>query len=465
MKKKLVFTLTLFIFCFSLFVFPTGNVAHANSAQTYWQGVTASGAIVTGENVPIVVESENLTFYINEVPTSYDYISDNTKEYTTRVTAEYYFYNPSEYDVTATLVFPYGNVPFYRTSKDAVGKEYGVTINGESVDSQARYTYNRNYNYEFDYKVAINQVCDTYKADDFYSPNMTVYKYSYQVSDLSYGHCALTVELNYDSEVKYYLVDGGVKENTDKTLTYSIWVKPNQTIEFYAIGKEVEIERYAFYKDFTKDANRSRGTLTLTSREEITFKELALSKRDENSSVTEIDWYNATIDMLNDEYYSLSPIAELGTDLNNHLMGWYKYELSVPAGGRAINAVTAPLYPSINERYEPPKYDFKYLLSPANSWAEFGELTININTTAYMLENSLDGFEKVDTGYRLRRNGLPDEELTFTLCADERPKKEINWGYYLIVIIPIAIVVAVVAIIVTIVVVVKKKRKKKKMNK
>lgn len=35
---------------------------NANSAQTYWRGVTRAGAIVTGGECPIIVENENLTF-------------------------------------------------------------------------------------------------------------------------------------------------------------------------------------------------------------------------------------------------------------------------------------------------------------------------------------------------------------------------------------------------------------------
>ena len=462
MKKKLLWIPILFAICFSIFIFPTGSVASANSALKYWHGVTASGALVTDENVPIVVEKENLTFDINGFPTIYGDNSEFDQEYTSKVTAEYNFYNPTEYDVTATLVFPYGNVPYYFTSKDSVGKGYGVMIDGTPVDSQARFTYNRSNSYEFDYKEAVNQVCDTYKIDDFYYPDMPVYKYSYQVLDTSYGRCVVNFNLNYDVGVKYYVAYGGVKENADKTITYTVWVEPNKTIEFYAIGRDVEIERYTFYENNAKDAEQCNGTLSLTSKSETTFKELALSMRDENSNVTEVDWYNATIDMLNDEYGSVNGDVALSLYLNDYLMGWYKYELIVPAGGRVINTVTAPLYPNIDAGYEPPKYEYNYLLSPANSWASFGELTININTTAYMLDNSLVGFEKVDTGYKLVRNGLPDEELIFTLCAEERPKKEINWGYYLIILIPIAILVTVVAIIITIVVVVKKKRKKAK---
>ena len=82
-----------------------------------------------------------------------------------------------------------------------------------------------------------------------------------------------------------------------------------------------------------------------------------------------------------------------------------------------------------------------------------------------MLEDTLGGFEKVDTGYRFVCNGLPNEELNFTLCEDERPKKPINWAYALIIIIPVVALVLIIAVIVTIVIVVKKKRKNKKQNK
>ena len=44
---------------------------YANSAQTQWRGVDATGAMVSEENSPIVVEKEVLTFDINEFPSNY----------------------------------------------------------------------------------------------------------------------------------------------------------------------------------------------------------------------------------------------------------------------------------------------------------------------------------------------------------------------------------------------------------
>ena len=50
----------------SLFAVPTS----ANSAQTQWRGTDATGAIVTGEDCPLAVEHELLTFDIGQFPES-----------------------------------------------------------------------------------------------------------------------------------------------------------------------------------------------------------------------------------------------------------------------------------------------------------------------------------------------------------------------------------------------------------
>ena len=459
MKNKSFLLLILIAVCFCVFIMPTGNIAYANSALKYWEGVTGFGALVTDDNVPIVVEKETITFDIKEFPNIQH--DDNVfQSYQSKVTAEYNFYNPSEYNVTATLVFPYGNNPMYSYVKPSDDK-YGIKIDGEIVDSKIRHTYHDHYSYyDFDYTKAVPKILDDYVTDTFYLPELPVYKHTYEVSDLSLGNCVATFTLPNAFDVRYHLVGGSSKEvgpDGSKTLSYGTWVKPNDTVVLYVIGKDVEISNYAFYENYRHDATRCSGTFTLKSKETLTFKDLALLNYDDDSDVLEVDYYNAVVDMLNSG-------RDFNINMNDYLMGWYQYDINVPAGGRVINTVTAPLYPNINNSYDPPKYDYNYYLSPAKSWAGFGELTININTTAYMLDNTLEGFEKVDTGYRLQRNGLPNDELTFTLCEDEKPKKEINWGYYLIIIIPIAILVALVAIIVTIVIVVKKKRKKKNMN-
>ena len=97
----------------ALFVFGSGTPALANSAQRYFEGVSPVGTMVTGEQSPIVVEREDLTFDLQEFPLDWYDELEKYLAYNGKVTAEYTFYNPTDYDVTATLVFPFGQTPDY----------------------------------------------------------------------------------------------------------------------------------------------------------------------------------------------------------------------------------------------------------------------------------------------------------------------------------------------------------------
>ena len=108
------------------------------------------------------------------------------------------------------------------------------------------------------------------------------------------------------------------------------------------------------------------------------------------------------------------------------LMRWYEYEITIAPKESIVNTVTAPIYPAIDMNYDPNIFSYTYLLSPASTWASFGELEVIINTPFFITENSLDGFTKTEAGYTLKRNGLPSGELEFTLCTSENPTKPIK---------------------------------------
>ena len=181
---------------------------------------------------------------------------------------------------------------------------------------------------------------------------------------------------------------------------------------------------------------------------------MALSKWSAESGVSEIDWYNAIVAMLtgsSDSTGSNLHLWDYGSlDLSRYLMRWYEYEISVGPGEHIVNTVTAPIYPSINARYEPPIYEYTYLLSPANTWAEFGNLDIVVNTLYYMTVSGPEGFQYNNPGYELHLTGLPEGELTFTLCAEKDPKapSAIGYVYPEVFLIGAAILMAVVVVIV-----------------
>ena len=66
MKRTFAVLLTVLMLATS-FVVP----AYANSAQTHWRGVDSTGAVVVGEDCPIEVTKEVLTFDISEFPDNY----------------------------------------------------------------------------------------------------------------------------------------------------------------------------------------------------------------------------------------------------------------------------------------------------------------------------------------------------------------------------------------------------------
>ena len=113
------------VLCLAVMLFAciVPSPVYANSAQMHFSGTDATGAIINEVRSPIVVESELLTFDIQEFPQNYyhDDEEDAFLAYTGKVTAQYTFHNPASYDVTATLVFPFGNAPSYARRRNAGG--------------------------------------------------------------------------------------------------------------------------------------------------------------------------------------------------------------------------------------------------------------------------------------------------------------------------------------------------------
>ena len=124
---------------------------------------------------------------------------------------------------------------------------------------------------------------------------------------------------------------------------------------------------------------------------------------------------------------------------SSQLVCWYLYNITVAPGETVTNTVNGPLFPYVNLEYQPRKYEYTYLLSPAQNWADFGDMEININTSYHILEINQENFQKTETGYSYKGTGLPEGELEFTVCESEKPKKEVNKSYRLYIGIPILI--------------------------
>ena len=172
-----------------LFSFPLASAASANSAELSWswEGVFATGTIITDEKCPIVVEKELLTFDVNEFPKETYNSEDDLLAYNDRVTAEYTFYNPADYAVTATLVFPFGALPNYVYFTDIdYADRYGVSVNGEELSSTLRHTLT-DRQLDFDLASDIPRLRDDFTEDEFYYLEMPVYCETYMVTGVTKG--------------------------------------------------------------------------------------------------------------------------------------------------------------------------------------------------------------------------------------------------------------------------------------
>lgn len=435
----------IFVFALAILMLMTVCIpAHANSAQVHWQGVNATGAIIADGNSPIIVEKELLTFDIAQFPQNYYSNIAEYLSYTGRVTAEYTFYNPSDYTVTAKLMFPFGAQPTYASNYDyetgnridhADTEKYDVTVNGETIEKNLRYTLSE-WGAQFELTKDLALLHDGFVEDGFYSPDMPVTVYLYKVSGVDtqkYPAATVAFDISEDdypnSRIYFQEQSGSHFSNRTNTQRMSIDAENDQKIVLWVIGEPLDAPlEWKFYQNGgVEDREQIDGTVVHYETETMTFKDFAMQGWfEEHTTVSESDWYNAIVAFIKDaETSSFGSMLYLWNPyvINSPtLMRWYEYEITLAPGERIVNTVTAPIYPSIDSSYKPSVYEYTYLLSPAKTWAKFGEIEIVINTPYFATEFNLDGLERTENGYTLTQNGLPTGELIFSLSESEAPQ-------------------------------------------
>lgn len=416
-----------------LFMMSSKTPVFANSAQAHWTGTDSTGSIITEENSPIIVEKELLTFDIQEFPESYYQEKDDFLKYSGSVTAEYTFYNPADYAVTATLAFPFGGIADYANIyEDENDKylinidtdKYDITIDGKVIEKQLRHTFMYDGE-QFELEKDLVKLHDGYMEDDFYKPDLLVTKYTYQAKNVDLEeHDAATAAIiltKDNNNTRVYMEKNSGGDTKKEGILLSTWIDMEEAFSVYAIGEPFKEELdWKFYHDASYKEEID-GIMELVSTETMTFKDLALSKYDSESGILEHDWYNAIVTLfINHNWSDLAIYDIYSLDISDMFMRWYQYEITLEPKQRIVNTVTAPIYPSIDSSYEPAIFEYTYLLSPAKTWKEFGNLDIVIKTPYYLIENSIEGFEYKNPGYELHLTRLPEEELVFTLCSEEK---------------------------------------------
>ena len=370
MKRLRICVLSMgIVFLFSsLFSLP----ASANSAQTQWTGTTSSGTILTDEACPIIVENELLTFDIQEFPLEYYSQTEDFLGYSGSVTAAYTFYNPADYTVEATLVFPFGAYPDYgdiydheteRRIKNADTDKYEITVNGEAIPKKLRHTF-QFFGAQFDLEKDLAKLNGSDTKQDFYSPELPVTKYTFLAKDVdvdTYDAATAAIVLSENAdETKVFMENQCGGDSLDEGVRIDTWVDLDEPFSLYVMGKQMEQPpEWKFYHNGACTDEIS-GRMELIGTESITLKDFALSKYDERYGVSENDWYHAVVYQLEYFEWSYGAIHSTEVDLElsegSRMMRWYQYDITLKPGERIVNTVTAPIYPSIDIDYEPPIY-------------------------------------------------------------------------------------------------------------
>lgn len=432
--KRLFAMLTAVLFLLTALPFR----AEANSGPSRWNGTNSSGAVVTGENCPIVVEHEELVFDIQEFPLEHYPSALSYENYPGRVTAEYTFVNPTEQEVEVTLVFPFGMEPDYAyydfdaPEKHYDWEKYGVSVDGQTMDVTVRHTL-AYHGHEFDMGEDLALLHDGFMEDDFYRPDLPVTKYVWQISGV-------------DQE-KYNAAFAGTRLSADPART-KIWMdqcnggdthegyietgrfldrRSEDTLTLYVMGEPLDtLPEWKLYQNGGMK-KEIEGLANLVETVQMTLHDMVMVCYESSSGVLEHDWYNAIITGMKQNEWSYGFVGPDHLDggkfdVGRNLMRWYEYTLTFQPGQKIVNTVTAPIYPAIAMNYDPYVYEYTYLLSPAALWADFGTLDITVNTPFYMSAATNVPFEWDNPGYSAHLDGLPEGELEFILSQSENPR-------------------------------------------
>lgn len=412
----------------------------ANSAQTEWEGAAPGGIVVSDSECPLIVENELLTFDIQKFPETFYESLDEYLAYSGKVTAEYTFYNPSDYTVRATLAFPFGKAPDYgyiydydtgESCLDADASLYSITADGQELDKKLRFTFQESGE-AFDLDEELNKLEQGIVKDEFYRPDMPVTKYTYEfkgIDNETYNAAqAMAVIDDWSGRTKYFFGDTGGYSDLTEHVEVSVWAENGHEFTFYVIGDEPEeMPEWAIYADGTLEKEID-GVSVEKSAEKFTLEEFAQLICGTAESANSADLYNAVIAMLNQSEQRCGVIMNDFYEawLLESLMRWYEYEIILEPGQRLVNRVEAPIYPAVSGTGESAEYTYTYLLSPASTWQEFGSLDVEIDTPFYLTDSEPGGMEEREGGYSLALESLPEGELVFSLRSSNRPETYIS---------------------------------------
>lgn len=462
-KTKIIIALFTLVFMMPFLILPTSAFT---LPQTYWPGSVASGAFIP-EGSGIIMESQSIRFDISEFPTFDD--AERIAEYKGSVETEYTFLNPTDNEITVTLVYPIGKAPNYKYGvlKKIDPANYSVTVNGEATEVSLRHGYDANY--LFDPEVFAEGITDEYIDNGICGPDMTVTKYTFKHSDLeaTYAYAGFDVkESELDGSCLYLGAYGRAWSEENGDLRCSVFLgNESEDYILYVFGNDLKIlPEWKIYEDASvRDGEEIEGKMELVAKETLTFSEFVFSDYDESLGINKIDWFNMAATELTltmEAEYVFTSLNGFNTDFTDCMVSGLVYELTLRPGESVVNKLSAPIYPDVDEGYEPNLYTYNYMLATGGV-LPLNKINISVNTPYYLSNSSLE-YEKSEDGYSvsidptsIENDAIDDiyHNIYFDICESENPETAkpevpaIIW-ILLIIFIPIVLVIAVISLVI-----------------
>lgn len=405
----------LVVLCFLLI--PTA--AYANAGPVYMENYPAF-SIAPGEDSPIAVEREELTFQM-----------DPQRADEARVTAGYYLKNTSGEHVTVPMVFPF-------VSEGYSSPGASISLDGEPLDYRL---YSGGHVEVRDYLRDPEGFMEQVQMDAILArlnePRYTAAAFDDTAAaalyEITFGEpLDREVRINFtvDPDKSRALIFGeltGIGGMSGGKCTVSAYVSD------YSLGKKgyilvlgedtlenLEVESYDLLEKRTVIAGEF-----IRDRIAGTGEPWYLQQRDLEGMyatyVEQVDYFFS----IEQHVFSHEMVLENVFYRNN--LSVFLFEVEMEPRGSTNLVVTYPLFATI-DRSRSSSYinTFAYILNPARNFQEFGHLDIHIElnpSAPYIIESSIPLEEAEQGVYTASLAGLPHEDLVFSTY----PKKEVTF--------------------------------------
>lgn len=439
---------------------------HANSGPTYWSADPSMETLTIDKDSPIKILKEELVFDFSD-----EFMDRGHNSISGLVTANYKMNNPTDERLLVQMAFPFAaNLWSFDPSEIAIvadGTDIPFQIYiGESIESKEK-----NGKEDEEQSLTFDIIVNYVKKDKYMPKHYDLKEIGTLIridaSSIEGENTKLAIEYAIDHS-KTKVIGKGFHgyEGTENSVKLSSWINPEEYLELFIIGDDIDLSIQGYTDGEMKEATEQ--LVYKLDESKMSIEDYMEMKSDEHSKklhysdrISENQIFNLyaksfdemigknTVNYWIDEWVSVdyeNKVLILLYELDFQPQSTLNTSVSYFASGTMDKTETVD-----------PLYTFEYLLNPAKSWADFNDLNIVIKPPVghpFIIDSSIELIRNGEGFYTANLEGLPDDDLSFTLYSsdkvtflDKAEKKLNNSLYFLPLVIPIVIPILIIGIV------------------